>query len=180
MPLDPNRFTRKTNEALSAAQANARERRHSQVGSMHLLAALIGQPEGVVLPVLQRVGVAPKSLLDQVNVQLAALPQVYGDTAQNAALAPEAYRVLESADQHRQSLDDDYLSTEHLLLAMVGVAGGVGDLLRGLAFAVGRGADVLEPCRHRRQIRERLVDVEYQEAWSSGTVRTGGVVDVGQ
>jgi ATP-dependent Clp protease ATP-binding subunit ClpB len=162
MPLDPNRFTRKTNEALSAAQANARERRHSQVGSMHLLAALIGQPEGVVLPVLQQVGVAPKSLLDQVNAQLAALPQVYGDTAQNAALAPEAYRVLESADQHRQSLDDDYLSTEHLLLAMVGVAGGVGDLLRGLGVSEDAVLEALKGIRGSHRVTSENPEEQYQ------------------
>ena len=59
MPLDPNKFTRKTSEAVGAAQGLARERNHSQVTPEHLLAALLGQPESVVLPVLERLGVAP-------------------------------------------------------------------------------------------------------------------------
>ena len=58
MPLDPNKFTHKTGEALAAAQALARERNHSQVTPEHLLAALVGQPESVVIPVLERVGVS--------------------------------------------------------------------------------------------------------------------------
>ena len=62
MPLDPNRFTRKTGEALQSAQALAREQNHSQVTPEHLLAALVSQPEGVVLPVLERVGVPAKTV----------------------------------------------------------------------------------------------------------------------
>ena len=61
MPLDPNKFTRKSQEAIGAAQALARDQHHAQVGSEHLLHALIGQPEGVVLGVLEGVGVSPKN-----------------------------------------------------------------------------------------------------------------------
>src|SRR5215475_457769 len=132
MPLDPNRFTRKTGEALQAAQTLAREHNHSQVTPEHLLAALVSQPEGVVLPVLERLGVPAKTVRDKVEESLRALPQVYGQTAQQAQLSPEAYRILEDADRERTGLDDDYLSTEHILLAMTEVTGGIGDLLRGL------------------------------------------------
>ena len=67
MPLDPNRFTRKTGEAIGAAQSSARERNHAQVAPDHLLAALVGQPDGVVLPVLERVGVSPTAVRDGVD-----------------------------------------------------------------------------------------------------------------
>ena len=65
MPLDPNKLTHKTQEALGAAQALAREQNHSQVAPEHLLAALLGQPESVVLPVLERLGVSSKVLRDR-------------------------------------------------------------------------------------------------------------------
>ena len=130
MALDPNKLTRKTGEALNAAQALAREANHSQVTPEHLLAALVSQPESVVLPVLQRIGVAAKIVRDRVDEALARQPKVYGQTAQNAALSAESYKVLEAADAQRADLGDDYLSTEHLLLAMSQVAGGVGDLRR--------------------------------------------------
>src|SRR5215212_11320516 len=135
MPLDPNKFTRKTGEALTAAQALARDLHHSQVTSEHLLAALVGQPESVVLPVLERIGVATRTVRDRVDDALSRLPKVYGQTAQQAQLAADAYRVLEAADGERVTLGDDYLSTEHVLLAMSEVAGGVGDLLRGLGVS---------------------------------------------
>ena len=64
MPLDPNKLTRKTGEALASAQSLARDLNHSQVTPEHLLAALVGQPESVVLPVLQRIGVAAKIVRD--------------------------------------------------------------------------------------------------------------------
>ena len=72
MPLDPNKFTKKTGEALQSAQSLARERNHAQVAPEHLLAALLGQPEGVVLPVLEKLGVAPKTLRDRVDEALGA------------------------------------------------------------------------------------------------------------
>src|SRR5262245_46348027 len=131
MPLDPNKLTHKTQEALGAAQALARERNHSQVTPEHLLAALLGQPESVVLPVLERLGVSQKTLRDRVDEAIGSLPQVYGQTTQTAQLSHDAYRVLEAADAQRADLGDDYLSTEHVLLAMSELAGGVGDVLRG-------------------------------------------------
>ncbi len=101
MPLDPNKFTRKTGEALGAAQALARELNHSQVTPEHLLAALLGQPESVVLPVLERIGVSSRTLRDRVDDALARVPKVYGETAQQAQLSAGAYAALEAADAER-------------------------------------------------------------------------------
>src|SRR5882672_5394273 len=118
MPIDPNKLTRKTTEALGAAQALAGDQHHSQVTGEHLLAALVGQPESVVLPVLERLGVAAKVVRDRTDDALSRLPKVYGQTTQQAQLSPEAFALLEAADGQRVDLGDDYLSTEHLLLAM--------------------------------------------------------------
>src|ERR1700682_3592804 len=101
MPLDPNKLTRKTGEAIQAAQALAREHNHSQVTPEHLLAALVSQPESVVLPVLERVGVSGKAVRDRVEEPLAGLPKVYGQTAQQAQLSTDGYAVLEAADKQR-------------------------------------------------------------------------------
>ena len=152
MPLDPNRFTRKTGEALQAAQALAREQNHSQVTPEHVLAALLSQAEGVVLPVLERLGVSSKTVRDRVDEALSALPKVYGQTAQQAQLSQDAYGILEAADQERSGLDDDYLSTEHILLAMAEVTGGVGDLLRGLGVTRDAVLDALKDVRGSHRV----------------------------
>jgi ATP-dependent Clp protease ATP-binding subunit ClpB len=162
MPIDPNRFTRKTGEALQAAQALARERNHSQVTPEHLLAALVSQPEGVVLPVLERLGVSAKTVRDRVDEALGNLPQVYGQTAQQAQLSQDAYGVLEGADQERTKLDDDYLSTEHILLAMAEVTGGVGDLLRGLGVTRDAVLDALKDVRGSHRVTSENPEDQYQ------------------
>jgi ATP-dependent Clp protease ATP-binding subunit ClpB len=162
MPLDPNRFTRKTGEALQSAQALAREQNHSQVTPDHLLAALVSQPEGVVLPVLERVGVPAKTVRDRVDEALQNLPKVYGQTAQQAQLSQDAYRILEAADQERTGLDDDYLSTEHVLLAMSEVTGGVGDLLRGLGVSHDAVLAALKDVRGSHRVTSENPEDQYQ------------------
>jgi ATP-dependent Clp protease ATP-binding subunit ClpB len=162
MPLDPNRFTRKTGEALQSAQALAREQNHSQVTPEHLLAALVSQPEGVVLPVLERVGVPAKTVRDRVDEALQNLPKVYGQTAQQAQLSQDAYRILEAADQERTGLDDDYLSTEHVLLAMTEVTGGVGDLLRGLGVTHDAVLTALKDVRGSHRVTSENPEDQYQ------------------
>jgi ATP-dependent Clp protease ATP-binding subunit ClpB len=162
MPLDPNRFTRKTGEALQSAQALAREQNHSQVTPEHLLAALVSQPEGVVLPVLERVGVPARTVRDRVEEALQNLPKVYGQTAQQAQLSQDAYRILEAADQERTGLDDDYLSTEHVLLAMTEVTGGVGDLLRGLGVTHDAVLAALKDVRGSHRVTSENPEDQYQ------------------
>ena len=162
MALDPNKLTRKTQEAIGAAQAIARDRHHSQVGGEHLLAALVGQAEGVVLPVIERVGVAPKAVRDHVEVALERLPKVYGSTAQPPQVAQDGYRLLEAADAERAELGDDYLSTEHLLLAMTKVAGGVGDLLRGLGVSTAAVLEALKQVRGSHRVTSENPEEQYQ------------------
>ena len=162
MALDPNKLTRKTQEAIGAAQGLARDRNHSQVGGEHLLAALIGQADGVVLPVLERVGVAPTAVRDRVETALARLPQVYGQTAQAPQVSQETYRLLEAANGERADLGDDYLSTEHVLLAMTKVAGGVGDLLRGLGVTTDAVLEALKQVRGSHRVTTENPEEQYQ------------------
>src|SRR3984893_18675384 len=161
MPLDPNRFTRKTQEALAAGQSLARDRNNSEVTPEHLLAALVGQPESVVLPVLERLGVAPKTVRDRVDDALGRLPQVYGPT-QMPPVSKDAYALLEAAHAERAGLNDDYLSTEHLLLAMAAVPGGVGDLLRALGVNREAVLDALKSVRGSHRVTSENPEEQYQ------------------
>jgi len=161
MPLDPNKFTRKTGEAIQAAQSLARGRNNQQVAPEHLLAALVGQPEGIVLPVLERLGVAPATVKSRVDDAIDAIPQVFGATG-DVQLAPETFRLLEAADVERTDLGDDYLSTEHILLAMSALAGGVGDLLRGLGVARDSVLDALKDVRGSHRVTSENPEEQYQ------------------
>ncbi|HEY3830765.1 MAG TPA: Clp protease N-terminal domain-containing protein, partial [Acidimicrobiia bacterium] len=162
MPLDPNRFTRKTTEAIQAASAAARASGHSEVTADHLLAALLAQPEGVVNGVLERIGVAGAQLRTRVDEALAKRPSVSGATVRDPQLAPDAFRLLEAADGERAQLDDDYLSTEHILLAMTNVPGGVGDLLRAQGITRDAALDALKDVRGSHRVTSDNPEEQYQ------------------
>jgi ATP-dependent Clp protease ATP-binding subunit ClpB len=115
MALDPNRWTLKVQEAFSAAVESAKEASNPEVTPDHVLAALLRQGEGIVLPMLQRLGKQPLALRNQTDEALARLPKAYGSEAR---LSRETHELFTRADEARSELRDEYLSTEHLLLAM--------------------------------------------------------------
>src|SRR6266508_6445978 len=115
MALDPNRWTLKVQEAFSAAVESAKQASNPEVTPDHLLAALLRQGEGIVLPVLQRLGKEPLALRNKTDEALARLPRAYGS---DARLSRETQSVFDEADKARAELGDEYLSTEHLLLAL--------------------------------------------------------------
>jgi ATP-dependent Clp protease ATP-binding subunit ClpB len=115
MALDPNRWTLKVQEAFSTAVEAAKQASNPEVTPDHLLMALLGQGEGIVLPMLQRLGKEPLPLRNQVGEALAKLPHSYGSEPR---LSREISQVIDTADEARAELSDEYLSTEHLLLAL--------------------------------------------------------------
>jgi ATP-dependent Clp protease ATP-binding subunit ClpB len=130
MSLDPNRFTLKTQEALNEAISKAKGASNPEVTPDHLLSALLGQSEGVSLPILHAAGVDLEKLRATVEERLSRLPRAYGTTAR-ISMALE--KVLEEADEARRELGDDYLSVEHLLLALSEIIGVEREaLLKGL------------------------------------------------
>jgi ATP-dependent Clp protease ATP-binding subunit ClpB len=114
LPLDPNRWTLKTQEAVQEAISRAKASNHAEVTPDHLLSALLGQQETVVLPVLQKVGVTPLSARNAVEDALAKLPKNYGGSDPTLSRALNA--LIDAAVTEQQMLGDEYLSTEHLLL----------------------------------------------------------------
>jgi ATP-dependent Clp protease ATP-binding subunit ClpB len=116
MAIDPNRWTTKVQEAFAAAAEQARAHDHAEITPDHLLAALLAQPDGLAVPLLGRAGLEPTALSHQVDERLGALPKAYGSAA--PALSRDASRVLDDADALRRDMTDEYLSVEHLLLAL--------------------------------------------------------------
>jgi len=121
MALDPNRWTIKTTEAFNAAVSAARSANNPEVTPEHLLQAMLGQEGTVVLPVLEKVGVAPLALRNRLASALAKLPKAYGGA--DPSLSRAATETLEAAERERVELSDEYLSIEHLLLAMAALVG---------------------------------------------------------
>jgi ATP-dependent Clp protease ATP-binding subunit ClpB len=126
MALDPNRWTHKTQEAFQDAVELARSSSNPEVTPDHLLAALLGQPDGVVLPLLERAGLAPLSVRNSVTETLSRLPKAYGSEAQ---VGRALQQTFEAAEGVRVDLRDEYLSTEHLLLVLADRLGTSRDVL---------------------------------------------------
>jgi len=116
MAIDPNRWTLKTQEAFSSALESARSENHPEVTPDHILAALLGQADGLALPLLARAGVEPAALASKLRDQISNLPKAYG-TAE-PQLSRETRDTIDSADALRRDMGDEYVSVEHLLLAM--------------------------------------------------------------
>jgi ATP-dependent Clp protease ATP-binding subunit ClpB len=110
-------LTVKSQQAIQAAASLAAENGNPEVLPMHLLAALLEDREGVVLPVLEGAGVRVQQLLAGANAAISKLPKVSGSNAQ-PAMAASLQKVLDRASKEADSFKDDFISTEHLLLAL--------------------------------------------------------------
>ena len=121
MPLDPNRWTQKTQDAVATALDLARQRNHAEVHPEHLLATLLSQADGVVLPTLARAGVAVPALRSRIDAALGRLAQAYGGG--EPRLSRDTRDVMDGADRERAQFGDEYLSTEHILLALSELVG---------------------------------------------------------
>jgi ATP-dependent Clp protease ATP-binding subunit ClpB len=116
MALDPNKWTTKTQQAVAAALEQAKANANPEVTPDHLLAALLRQDDSIVLPVLQKLGLAPLMVRNRADEAVERLPKAYGGSEPRTAR--ELTQVFDVADAARKELRDDYLSAEHLLLAM--------------------------------------------------------------
>src|SRR2546428_3039510 len=115
MAFDPNRWTLRTQEAVQAAVEMARTQAHPEVTPDHLLAALVGQQEGVVLPILGKVGVAPLSLRNRAGEALARLPKAHG--GQPPQLSRGLRAAMEAAAAAPTGLHAENPAAEDRLLA---------------------------------------------------------------
>ena len=111
-----DKLTLKAQEAMQAAQEMAARFGQQQVQPLHVLWALLAQGDGVVPPLLEKLGVSPTQLASEVEKQVERLPKVSGGAEQY--LSPEANKVLERAFEEAQRLKDEYVSTEHILLGI--------------------------------------------------------------
>src|ERR1700704_106913 len=117
MPIRWDKFTVKAQEAVQRANDLASEHGNPELLPAHLLAALLEDKEGIVPPVLEKVGAGPQAVLGDLYRELEKLPKVSGGAAQ-ATLSSQANKLLEQAFKEAANFKDEYVSTEHLLLAI--------------------------------------------------------------
>jgi ATP-dependent Clp protease ATP-binding subunit ClpB len=119
VPIRWDKFTVKAQEAVQRANELASEHGNPELAPAHLLAALVEDREGIVAPVLEKVGVGPQAVLSELYSEIEKLPKVSGSGgAQLPAMSSQVNQVLEKSFKEADSFKDEYVSTEHLLLAI--------------------------------------------------------------
>ena len=118
--MNLNKFTEKAQEAVVAAQNLASEQNHAEVTPEHLLVTLVEQSGGIVPSILQKLSLEPGRIATEARSLLKNLPQAYGAELR---LSPRMKLVFDSAEAEARRLQDEYVSTEHLLVALATEAG---------------------------------------------------------
>lgn len=117
--MNPNQFTLKLQEAFQAAQSLANNQSQAEISSIHLLSALLDQPEGVVVPILSKVGADPAALRQGVSTLMEKLPSVQGNAGQQVYLSSDLRGVMNTAEKVRGEMEDEYTSVEHVLIGLL-------------------------------------------------------------
>jgi ATP-dependent Clp protease ATP-binding subunit ClpB len=156
-----DKLTLKSQEALSEAQSLATGRGHSQITPAHLLRALVGQPEGSTVPILQKIGVPLDALQAKLEQRLGSLPKVHGGA--QPQLSPALNRILEASFKEAEARKDEYVSTEHLLLAAAEEkTDEVGALLREVGATRAAIEKALQSVRGSAPITDQDPESKYQ------------------
>jgi len=114
-----DKFTIKSQELIAEAQTLASKLNHQQIEPEHLLAAMLGQPEGIAVSLFRKLGVSPKGIERELMLALDRVPRVSGGGTGEAYISPRSKHVLETAFSEASRMKDQYVSLEHILLAIV-------------------------------------------------------------
>jgi ATP-dependent Clp protease ATP-binding subunit ClpB len=157
-----DKFTVKAQEAVQQAQTLAEKYQHQTIDVEHLLLVLLEQSEGVVLPILQKLGANPRLLAERLKDHLGKVPKVYGGEV-GAYIAPRLKQVFDAATEEADRLKDEYISTEHLLIAIAAEKQGVaGTLLRDQGVTRDNIFKALVSIRGSQRITDPNPEEKYQ------------------
>jgi ATP-dependent Clp protease ATP-binding subunit ClpB len=159
--VDLDRMTRKSTEALQRAAGLTQERHHTEVAPAHLLAALLEQSDGVVLPLLARLGVTPTTLRNANGAVLDGMTTAYGATG-TPRLGPSLVKVLDAAEEEMRALGDEYVSVEHLLIALAESSGTVGKVLADAGVSRAAVLDALKEVRGAQRVTSQDPEQTYE------------------
>jgi ATP-dependent Clp protease ATP-binding subunit ClpB len=159
--LDPNKLTMKSQAALEAAREQAVARSHQAIEPEHVLLALLSDADGVIYPLLHRLGRSPRALRDQVDEALDRIPKVYSQGAE-VRVSPATGMLLERAFAEAKKLTDEYVSTEHLFLALLDGDTGPARLLHEAGLNPDTVLAALAEVRGRQRVTDQTPEEKYQ------------------
>ncbi len=145
--MQADRFTVKSQEAVAAAQRLAAEHRNPEVAPAHLLLALLEQEDGLAPAVLRKLGADVGAITERARAAVGELPAISGETEPETRFSQAFVRVLQRAEKEMAALGDEYISVEHILLALADKASGLADLLPDRESLVKATGEVRGPHR---------------------------------
>ena len=157
-----NKFTIKSQEAVQNAQEIAASYGNQSIEPEHLLAALVQDSEGIVVPILQKIGANVDYIRIKVNELLESLPKVSGAGAGNQHIGQTLAQLFDAALKEAQSLKDEYVSTEHLLLALVSKKSAPGQLLADQGVTKDQLYKALKEIRGTQRVTDQTPEEKYQ------------------
>ncbi len=161
--MDTSKFTQKTQEAVAAAQEQALRRHHQQIDAEHLALALIQQPEGLVPRLLEKIGIAPEAVEKALEEQLSKIPAVTGAGGGQLYMSSRLGQFFVKAQDEAKQFKDEYVSVEHLLLAMVSNAkDSLATLLQKFGINREKLLSVLTEVRGHQRVTSQNPEETYQ------------------
>ena len=158
-----DKFTLKVQEALQEAQALANQYGHQAIDVEHVLAALLAQPEGITGETFKIMGVDPKSIEDEIKKSLGKLPKVEGSGTGQAYMTPRLNKVFDNALVEAARLKDEYVSAEHVLIAIAEEKEGqAGKILRQAGITRDNIFNVLKDIRGNQRVTDPNPEGKYQ------------------
>jgi ATP-dependent Clp protease ATP-binding subunit ClpB len=158
MRLD--RLTVKSREALGAADTLARRLSHQEVGALHMLAALVDQPDGVVRPLLDRAGVRPEAIAQEIGKALEKLPKVQGG---ETYLGRDLKALVDEAQREADQLKDEFVSAEHFILALArGKGGEAARILKAHGLSTDTLRSALKDVRGNQRVTDEDPEGKFQ------------------
>lgn len=163
--MDPNKFTKKTQDAVSEAQNLAIRFGHQQIDAEHLLYALASQDGGLVPQILSKLGVDPKAYTGALEAEINKLPKVSGPGARpdQIVVTQRLQKALVDADQNAKHMQDEYISVEHIFLALMDISpsSGAGKVNRQFHLDKDRVLEALTAVRGHQRVTSDNPEATY-------------------
>ncbi|HEY46373.1 MAG: Clp protease [Anaerolineae bacterium SM23_ 63] len=160
-----DRFTERAQDAAQRAAEIIQRYGHNQIDTEHIFLALIEQPQGVIPQILERLNVDIEDLTDRIDHQLRTTPKanIYGGGAGQIFITPRVKRVVDMANQEANRLNDEYISTEHLFLAILSERNtAIARLLTEVGITKDRVYDAVKEIRGGQRVTDRKAESRYR------------------
>lgn len=157
-----DKFTLKSQEAIQVAQRLAQEQGHQQIQQAHLLKAILSQTEGIIAPTLQKIGINPVSIQAATDQLLKDIPKVSGSGAGQVYAAPELQKCLDSAFSIANKMQDEYISQEHLFLAILDSGSACAKMLKQQGVNEKDFLNALTSIRGNQRVTDQNPEEKYQ------------------